>query len=56
MKTISQLFIVYTQANIAQLKTILMSHKVSTLVLNKSKVHPRPQLLGINSEFSLAQL
>lgn len=55
MKTISQLLLVYTQANIAQLNMVLISHKVSTFVLNKSKVHPGPQLLVINSDFSLAQ-
>lgn len=47
MKNISQLFLVYTQANIVQLNMILTSHKVSTFVLNKSKVHPGPQLLAI---------
>lgn len=55
MKNISQLFLVHTQTNIAQFDIILMSHKVITFVLNKSKVHLGPQLLAINSNFFLAQ-
>lgn len=54
MKNISQLFLVHTQTNIAWFNIILMSHKVSTFVLNKSKVLPGPRLLAINSNISSA--